>query len=743
MTVVHKLQLWNNVLSANSLGAGSILPQNAVPVVFDFLNPASVWTVKVEGGRHEYKPGIAGLKNGGLTTESTLSDGKVWQATPFDTIQDTIVLIPGGGSTPDGRADFAKQLLQLQRQANDYQIQSSEYRPVNICVNEVGDVGDRFSQVYDIQWAIDGGLFTDEFANLTLTLTITRYPYWTPVPRGTNPKWYTFLARGLNPEDFLVPSELANFPTIIGGYARSTNGVASSSAVVAEGYTPDIGFGSDAVDWVSGTTANGYIDFGDAGLGIVPIADVLPSTDYLLTYWIRSESSSYDAINLRTIVFDQGGNVLVTGSNFTVTVAANWVKVQQAFTTGVGDTGVAFRIQKNTSATNASYDIYGISVKAASNPMSLIDYGNADPDLQNWVESDVENIWTRTDTANMRLNYLDIAAEDIPGDAPALLTMVQDRNNATNFTTNLYIARRLDCLDDEALYTMTFMAQGSTLASPAGITSTYQSDNARGITSTPGGAASARYAMQFVTGAGAIVENTIATWEFSNLPQGGKFAVFLRGDLTAGAAADIPMYVRLVAPGSTVTAPLTISTISRTLATNGSGNFPSLTYMGVIDATQIKNAIRLANGQGVDTTEYSLLLRFGGRTAGAAATYRVTDILLMPYDDLFATIINVQSIANPSPVELIYTVLDNTGYFNQSSDSIALLYNNRALPLLDTYQIRELQGQSITLEPNRNNRLYFILGSSTGSPTNDSTLAFVTLRTRLNIIPQWRRWRSV
>lgn len=737
---LYRLEFWNNVLSANSLGAGSILPMNQTPVIFDFFNDASQWVVPSDGAVLAYQPGIAGLKNGGLTVDSTLSNSKTWQATPFDTIQDTITLVPGANSSADGRADFIKQLMQLQRQANAYSIESSEYRPVFICVKEYGDAGERFSRIYDIQWAFSGNPFANEYANQQLTLTVTRYPFWTPIPLGTNPKWYTFLARGLTPDQFLVPPEVAVSPTDMAGYSAQTVGTASSVSDAAEGYTPDIGFGSNVKDWVSGTTNNGYVEFGDTGLGIVT-ANVEESTEYELIVWLRSESSSYDAVPLRLVVVDQGGATLATGSNFQVPVSSNWVKQRVVFTTGAGDTGVVLRIQKNTSATNASYDIYGISVKATANPMSLTDYGNADPNLQNWVESDVRNIWTRADPANLRLNYVDIAAEDIPGDAPALMSIVVDRNNSTSITdVNLYIARRLDAISTEALYTQTFMAQGSTLASPTGITSTYQSDNGRGITSTPGGAASARYAMQFVTGAGAISDAAIASWELSNVPQSGKVAVFLRGGLTAGVAADIPMYVRFYV-SSSLSVEFIVRTQSRSLSAGVSSSYPALTYMGSLDMTLIKNAVRLADGLGVGVSRPTLQLRFGGRSAGAAATYRVTDLLLIPYDDLFAAMVGL-NMTNEADIER-YALYDNTGYFNQNADAIGLLHQTAPPPNNDTYEVCEVQGQSMVLEPNRNNRLYFLLGSSTTSPTNDSTLSFVTLRTRLNIVPQWRRIRSV
>lgn len=732
---MNKLQLVSNVFSANTLGAGSLLPYNKPAVVFDFLDPSNSWVVPVESGIYQYQPGIPEIKNGGLTSDSNIIDGRQWLATPFNTATDTLTLVPSGSSTPETRAEYLSRLLLLARQANAYNTQSGEFRPVSMCVNEPGDAGDRYSRVYDIQYAITGDMFADPATNLQLTLTIVRYQFWTPVPLGTNPKVYTFQARGLTLDDFLVPSELALFPDDIGSYDIAAGG---GFSIDTEGYTPGIGYGDTVIDFLTGVGVSGAVRVGNTGS---PIAPVVSGNSYTLTFWVRSESASYDAINIQVRVNrSSDGTVLLTSANFTVTVAEGWVKKSFTFT-ATDSSGVYFFFAKNTSATNVSMDIYGVSVKAAANPLSLTDFGNANPLLQNWLEDTVENIWTREDPANLRLNYIDIPAADVPGDAPALMSVVINREGANvgNSLENMYIARRLDCLSDEALYTATFMAEMSTLSSPVGITSTYVVDASRGINSSPGANPTGVYTMQFaIPGAGAVTSAVVAEWLLTSFAQGGKVAVFARGDLTAGVIADIPFFVRIITPDVAGTSELSVETLPRAMA-SPAGTAVGITYMGALDFTTIKNALRTVDGLGVGAINARLQLVFGGRTGGAAATYRLTDIILMPYDDNMFTVIATPLYNSPQDN---YLMIDNTGYLNQNTDGVAVLYDE--IVTTPSYRVRETQGQFLTMEPNRNNRFYFLFGNDQYSPVIDSGGTTVSeLITRINIIPQWRRLRSV
>lgn len=734
---MNKLQLTSNVFSANTLGAGSLLPYNKPAVVFDFLDTTSAWIIVDEGATRRYEPGIPEIKNGGLTVDSNVADSRQWLATPFNTATDTITLQPGGNSTPATRAKYLSDLLQLARQANNYSTQSGEFRPVNICVNEPGDAGDRYSRVYDIQYAITGDMFSeDPLVKAQLTLTIIRYPYWTPIPLGTNPKWYTFLARDLAPEDFLVPSELALFPDDIGSYTIAAGG---GFSIATEGYTPDIGYGDTVIDFVTGVGITGAVRVGNTGS---PIAPVVSGNSYILSFWVRSESSSYDAVNMQVRIHrSSDGTLLFSSANFNVTVASGWVKLSYTVT-ATDSSGLYFFMAKNTSATDVSMDIYGISVKLASNPLDLTDYGNANPLLQNWFEGTFNNFWTREDPANLRLNYIDLDAEDIPGDAPALLCSSIDLNISTGSTPirGLIMGRRLDMLPDEAIFANTFMAENSALSSPTGLTTTYQADASRGISSSPQGNATNNYTIQIVTGAGAISEGVVAQWVLTSYAQGGKVAVFMRGDYTAGTPSEAQFYIRVVNPFFSGSGDFQVQTQPRALV---NVTTVAVNYMGLLDLTQIKNAPRNVQGVGVGATNYLLQLVFSARSAGSAATYRVTDIILMPYDEIMTTSPTAGFGINSNVPQWMF--MDNTGYFNQTSDGTAFRYRNliSAGFYPDVYRVEETQGQLITLEPNRNNRLYFLIGDSADPPVSPITTGSNPYRIRLNIIPQWRRLRAV
>lgn len=169
------------------------------------------------------------------------------------------------------------------------------------------------------------------------------------------------------------PVNLVGHPVDLSANTLSVSGTGAS---ISEQFITPEPWGHELIDWASGTSSNGYVQLGSFGDPLA--APVSANTRYTLVFWIRSESATFDAVPLRVELrrsagFD--GSIGFTG-NFTVPFASGWVQQVVNFTTdsSAGYTGLYFRIQKNTSTTNASYDIGGIMV--------LQDWwGNSNPPL--------------------------------------------------------------------------------------------------------------------------------------------------------------------------------------------------------------------------------------------------------------------------------------------------------------------------------------------------------------------------
>lgn len=377
-----------------------------------------------------------------------------------------------------------------------------------------------------------------------------------------------------------------------------------------------------------------------------------------------------------------------------------------------------------------------------SGDLSLSDWQNANVNHRSFVEEQVYNIYTTEPTPDL-LNFIDIPKEDIPGDGPCLVEMYVDRDDSAQLL-GLAVARYSGPLN--ATLSTNVYAETAGLSSPAGITSTFQIDGTRGILSTPGGAALNDYVTQHVLAAGAITENTFVSWPIQQLYYGAKYDVWCRCQLTSGVASDFPFY-GLLSDSSvstsfqlrldTVTPPVTIAATADT----------GIVYLGRLDFTQISRyPMAIGSGESGFVDEGFLFsLRFAGRSGGAAATLRITDLLFIPYDEC-AMYIPGAAMSLGVGVSRS-TTIDNTGYVSRLRSDGAVIRRDVTIGGNDVYIPLEMRGQYITLHPGRDNRLYFyhfLVSTSTtsGSMVNNSGNR-VIMRVRLNILPQWRMSRSV
>lgn len=576
------LFLQRGVLSAQTAGFTPLSTDyNAPPEILDLLNPMSAYTLKVDSGVHQYTPGIAGIKNNAPIIESSISSGRQYQATPYDAVTDTIVLVPNAGASEAGRAAFLSQIAQFAFYANEFQSSQAQVQPVFLGRQLTGDAGMCYSLIYDVQFATSGDWLEAAGSgdpDEEITLSVIRYFSWTPIPMGSNPKFYTFEQRGL-----------------------------------------------------------------------------IPGTDY-----------------------DSGDLV-------------------------------------------------------------LNDWQNATANHRNWLEQEVYNIYTTEPTPDL-VNFIDIPKEDIPGDLPCLACFVVDRNDSAS-SAGLTIARSTGVLNS-ALSTNLY-AETATLASPAGITSTFQVDATRGISSSPGANPTNDYVTQHVLAAGAISENTFVSWPIGQLNRASRFDIWVRCQLTAGTPADFPFYGRITSSSSGVTNAIVLRADGTVIPSASASTDTAIVYLGSIDFTQLSRfPLAFDTGESGFTDEtYTFALRFGGRSAGAAATLRITDVLFIQYDECATYLPGAITLNSGGQIAIIS---DNTGYFSRNkADGAAINYDDTATP--DAYIPLEMRGQWISLLPGRDNRLYFYQffpGANATSLVNNSGNR-VIMRVRMNILPQWRHNRAV
>lgn len=362
--------------------------------------------------------------------------------------------------------------------------------------------------------------------------------------------------------------------------------------------------------------------------------------------------------------------------------------------------------------------------------LTLTDFGGA-ANLQNWREETIGNAGTFTATTNIVENFIDIDAEDIPGDAPALLCAVIDAASLVVGSPDVYMARNTKPGVTAATPENARMSHNggdASIASSGGVTMSY-AVAATGIRCDPPGAsAEGNYELQVVYAAGAITASNIAAWQRVMLKNHGRYAVLVRSRVTAGVNTDMQLQLRLSGFSS-----VTPVQFDETLAfTPNSGSTHTLYYVGNFDLGNIGEQMNV-DGTGSDAAlDYLLQLRSVTRGAAAAVTLRIADVILMPYDEF-----TLMGRTVPFPLADYGAIFDGTGYFTRARAVYGGLQYSGSLPF--TYALPvQTTGQIVPLEPNTDNRLYFLFGNDVAHLGMTSE----TIQVRLNIVPRWRHLRD-
>lgn len=334
-------------------------------------------------------------------------------------------------------------------------------------------------------------------------------------------------------------------------------------------------------------------------------------------------------------------------------------------------------------------------------------------------------------------NWINIPADRIPGDAPALIHVSVQQAVSTNATT-LMIGKMSKPVEGNILRATGLnmppfynLNAGDSVSLIADTTLVADTGAPSGI---PG---SFRASIAFTTSA-AMTDRLI--WPLRLTPNRGRFAAFLRARVSAtGTVASVQLTTKIDTLPTTTT-PVTVSDAGA----GGTGNTTdwSLVYLGYISVPN--NNLRLAtdaNRGGISIDSTIAFTIAASRTAGAGSLY-IGDLVLFPIDE-GAFVINSSIVVGTGASGLRCWTYDNTGCLSHGAlDDCAVIQSLQAgTDTATNIEYPEFSGQSIYLTPNVNNRLYFLayVNSTKRSFINDPS----TMTVRVNIIPRWTGIRDV
>lgn len=323
-------------------------------------------------------------------------------------------------------------------------------------------------------------------------------------------------------------------------------------------------------------------------------------------------------------------------------------------------------------------------------------------------------------------NFVEITADKVPGDLPALTCIsLQANSSAPPGNHQVFVSRKSTRADNPVpsalAYAQSMMINGAdmslgtntTLAADTGAPLSQSLNARRRAVFTP---ADNNDAVRLTSASRSIVNHR------------GRYAVFCRCRQAAGATGDISMYLSIgsSAPFShrTTTVPL-----APTLAA-GTGNttYWPVSYMGVVE---VPNSTPTSTGVAGDGIVYStdfVLQLHARRTAGTTAVLYVSDFILIPVDEPTIELVSTSTSTGMAGA------IDNTGYFLHGK---AELYAD-AQGGSSANNATEPRGQEIFLLPGVNQRLYFftLFSDNTSDVINDNVSVGV------NIIPRWSGLRD-
>lgn len=326
------------------------------------------------------------------------------------------------------------------------------------------------------------------------------------------------------------------------------------------------------------------------------------------------------------------------------------------------------------------------------------------------VESNIRN-YDEIGTSNV--NYIDIPASSLPGDAPALalVTWTAQANGvaglwvARSTQRDYYSANNSNITTQRAKNTF----NGGDITVPgAGTIGKAKNIDAAGLLSN--GSIVNRYLYDLTFAAGAVNES-VGSWQRVYAQYQNKYLAFIRTQVTAGVLSELSVSLEWKSGSLS-------SNIERTTAVGLKQSAFGLTYLGVVDLSKTTRRQGGVDGTGVDAVSTFTLTLYAAKVAGAVATVRIWDVILIPFDEVAAYMISADGTVSSG--ESIF--IDKTGYFGQEEGALAYISSE----LLT----RQMRGAAIELVPGVSNRLYTLADISAANIA-------VNHQIRVDIVPCW------
>lgn len=328
-------------------------------------------------------------------------------------------------------------------------------------------------------------------------------------------------------------------------------------------------------------------------------------------------------------------------------------------------------------------------------------------------------------TALVSTSYLPIAANLIPGDAPALMTLVL--NNGTT-RTNFMVGKKTvkipltNSIAQNNIYTAT----DGTLGTDA------TRVNDAGAVKPAGGVNAQRVEISFATATNQLRWRMLNANTNSVNRQIGRYQVFLRCRQNGGATGDIIMYLRYGFQVASDSDGIKLNVVSPpAIAGGGASTNWGLVYMGIITLpiTPAKGMVVGSAALGTGLTSALNTLDFGLfalRSTGAGVLY-ICDLILVPVDEGSITLEIADASADTG---MIY---DNTNFLSHGTNEEIVA---NGVPI--NTKLVKYSGMGIQLTPYVENRLYVIAyDTSNQSQTGDTIVGYV------DIIPRCQGIRGI
>lgn len=373
---------------------------------------------------------------------------------------------------------------------------------------------------------------------------------------------------------------------------------------------------------------------------------------------------------------------------------------------------------------------------------SLIDGTNslASASLANKTEFATSN------TISSVRNFIDIPAEDIPGDLPALVCVTGQPNYDGAGSVDLYISRvskPLSLPDRNNGAILPHYLDFSAAAGLMGTDTAFTTDTNNGIVYPP---VSANLRVATVSFTTTTTATPRVSWSLNaNYPHmdttllRGRYMVFIRARQNAGALGNTTAYIQYLDGNSGAFA--TSNTVILPLATDSptTTDIP-LSYMGIVTLPPSRRSQSLMRGGGLKitavpgVTDNGFSIRLYVARSTGVATVTIVDTILVPIDE--ACVRTVPTVPSSSADQ--HVIFDETGYFNHGLTDPEAVYRNSA-PDLDIDMPSQLMGGRLNLIPGKTNRLYFLYQKFNGTHANP----LGTLNVTVNIVPRWSGLRDV